>query len=285
MPWSPCLLSYRHAFHAGNFADVLKHLVLHEVLVYLTRKRTSLCYLDSHAGAGIYALQDTYAQQNREFDNGIGALWSRDDLPPSVAAYRQCVSGFNRDGELRKYPGSPLFAASLLREHDRLFCFELHGSDFRLLRSNLHGDRRAHLFDADGFAGVVANVPPRERRALVLIDPPYEVKRDYAAAVDTLLGAYRRFATGVYAVWYPVVERARVRDMVKQLTRSGIRRIQQFELGIRDDRMPGMGTAGMLLVNPPWPLMAGMHETLPYLARILGEHGGGHWLAEELVGE
>jgi 23S rRNA (adenine2030-N6)-methyltransferase len=283
------LLSYRHAFHAGNFADVLKHLVLHEVLVYLTRKDKPLCYIDSHAGAGLYGLRDAHAQKNREFDNGIGLLWARDDLPPSVAAYRQCIGGFNPHGELRHYPGSPLVAARLLRDHDRLFLFELHGSDFRLLGKHLHDDRRVHLFDTDGFAGVVANVPPRERRGLVLIDPPYEVKRDYVTVVDTLVDAHRRFATGVYAVWYPVVERARIQDMVKKLTRSGIRRIQQFELGIRDDRMPGMGSAGMLLVNPPWSLLAGMREALPYLAALLGGqgngNGSGHWLAEELVGE
>ena len=264
---------------------MLKHLIVHEALVYLTRKDKPLRYLDSHAGAGLYSLQHRFAQQNREFENGIGALWARDDLPPSLAAYRQCVKGFNPDGRLLHYPGSPMFAARLLRGRDRMFLFELHSSDFELLESNLRDDPRVHRFKSDGFAGIVAQVPPLERRALVLIDPPYEVKQDYATALDTLLRAHRRFATGVYALWYPVVERARIRDLVKALTHSGIRRIQQFELGIRDDRLPGMGTAGMLLLNPPWSLMASMRETLPYLAGVLGEDAGGHWLAEELVGE
>lgn len=279
------MLSYRHAFHAGNFADVLKHLVVHEVLVYLTRKDKPVCYLDSHAGAGLYDLEGGFARKNREFARGIAALWARDDLPASLAAYRQSVRAFNPDGGLRHYPGSPLFAASLLRESDRLFLFELHGSDFPLLRDTLGSDRRVRLFDRDGFTGVIANLPPRERRGFVLIDPPYEVKQDYVTAIDTLLAAHRRFATGVYALWYPVIERDRVEDMVDRLTRSGIRRIQRFELGIRDERAAGMGRTGMLLVNPPWSLMAGMQEALPYLADVLGEDGGGHWLAEEPVGE
>lgn len=279
------MLSYRHAFHAGNFADVLKHLVLQQSLAYLLQKDKPLCYLDTHAGAGLYALHEGYAQKNREFDNGIGALWARDDLPPALHEYRDLVRSFNTDGRLRRYPGSPLIAAELLREVDRLMLFELHGSDFELLRNNLRGNRRARLFAEDGFAGLVANLPPRERRALVLIDPPYEVKRDYQHSIDTLLQAHRRFATGVYALWYPVVERARVRDMVQRLKQSGIRRIQQFELGIRNDRLPGMGSSGMLLVNPPWSLMQSMQDCLPWLADALGEAGGGHWLAQELVGE
>lgn len=279
------MLSYRHGFHAGNFADVLKHTTLCYVLSYLLKKDKPFRYIDSHAGAGRYALASGFAQKNREYENGIGRLWGHSELPPLVADYVDLVRRLNENGQLRHYPGSPAIAGLMLRPEDRLFLYELHNNEFELLRGNFRGDRRARLIHGNGLEGVIASVPPKERRGLVLFDPSYEIKSDYHDVVDTLRKAHRRFETGMYAIWYPVVERRRVQEMERAIKASGIKRVQLFELGIRPDSAPGMGASGMILVNPPWDLMAKMRDTLPWLAKTLGEQGQGHYRVEELAGE
>jgi 23S rRNA (adenine2030-N6)-methyltransferase len=278
------VLSYRHAFHAGNHADVLKHLVLSRLLSYLTGKDKPLCYVESHAGPGLYPLDSPQARQNREYLGGIGWLWDRADLPPPLAGYVDLVRALNPDGALRLYPGSPWLAQRLLRRGDRLILHELHGSEIGLLRDNFAADRRVQVVEADGYRGLIAVLPPRERRGLVLLDPSYELKTDYRQVIETLTQAHHRFATGVYALWYPVVERGRIVDLERAVARSGIPRIQRFELAVRrEGRAPGMGASGMIVVNPPWTLIAELRPALAYLAEALGEGGEGGWRAEELA--
>jgi 23S rRNA (adenine2030-N6)-methyltransferase len=280
------VLSYRHAFHAGNHADVLKHLVLTRVLTYLTSKDKPLCYIETHAGPGLYRLDSPHAQQNKEFSSGIARLWNRSDLPAPLASYVDLVRSLNADGTLPHYPGSPWLAQRLLRPSDRLILHELHGSEIGPLRDNFAGDCRVQVIEGDGYRGLLAALPPRERRSLILLDPAYEVKSDYRQLAETLIQAHRRFATGTYALWYPVVERGRIDDLERALARSGIPRIQRFELAVRPDGGGrGMGTSGMIVVNPPWTLMEEMRTAMDYLAAVLGDGGHGSYRADELAGE
>lgn len=279
------MLSYRHGFHAGNFADVLKHTVLVAVLDYLGRKSKPLAYVDTHAGAGSYDLGADFAQKKREYQSGIGRLWDVDDPPPAVSRYLDCVRTVNPGGALEHYPGSPAIARSLLTA-GRLFLFERHGNEAEALRHWAADDRRLTVREEDGFAGCIGLLPPPGKRALLLIDPAYEIKSDYQQVVKTLAAAHRRFATGVYMLWYPVVERVRVERMVAALKATGIRRMQRFELGIAPDREGfGMTASGVVVINPPFVLAEQMAKALPWLADHLGESGQGYFRSETLVGE
>lgn len=280
------MLSYRHAFHAGNFADVLKHLILIQIVDYLKQKEKPFCYIDTHAGAGSYSLNSGYALQTKEFDNGIGQLWQRSDLPECAAAYVELIKEFNNTKPLSRYPGSPLIAKKLLRPADRLFLYELHSTDHALLAAAVRKDKRIKLFHADGLKESLILLPPPERRGLILIDPSYEIKSDYRHVTETLKTMHKRFATGIYALWYPVIERDRNRQMEKTLHNSGIKNIQLFELGVyADNSGHGMTACGMIVVNSPWTLAATMKSTLPWLAEVLGSSGEGYCRIETLAGE
>lgn len=280
------MLSYRHGFHAGNFSDVLKHTLLLAVLEHLGRKPKPLVYIDTHAGAGSYDLGSDFAQKKREYESGIGRLWDVIDAPVAVARYIECVRSDNAGGDLECYPGSPAIARHLLTEADRLILFERHGNEADALRVWAVGDRRVTVREEDGFAGCIGLLPPPGRRALLLMDPAYEVKSDYEQVVKTLAAAHRRFATGVYMLWYPVVERIRVERMLAALVATGIRRVQRFELGIKAERDGfGMTASGVVVINPPFVLEAQMAEALPWLADRLAESGQGSFLGETLVGE
>lgn len=280
------MLSYRHAFHAGNFADVLKHLILIRILEYLKKKDKPFCCVDTHAGPGAYALDSEYALKNREFDNGIGKLWQRHDLPDGVAAYVELIRQFNGQEPLRRYPGSPLIAQQLLRDADRLFLYELHSTEIALLTEAVNRDRRIKVFHDDGLKNAIGLLPPAERRGLVLIDPSYEMKSDYQEVVNTLVKMHKRFATGIFALWYPVVERRRNDALEQALQNSGIKNIQLFELGIQADTSEhGMTASGMIVINPPWTLKPDMERVLPWLADVLGESGAGFFRVRKLAGE
>lgn len=270
------MLSYRHAFHVGNFADVLKHLVLVHIIEHLKKKDKPFCYLDTHAGSGMYDLKGEYALKNREFEEGIAKLWGRSDLPDGIKRYIDLVKQFNQKGELRYYPGSPLIAAHLLRNEDRLFLFDLHSTEFKLLSARVEKDRRVKTFHADGLAGSVSLLPPKERRGLILIDPSYELSSDYGLVVDALKKMHKRFATGIYALWYPVVERQRIRRLERALQSCGFADMVLFELGVSaDSKGHGMTGSGMILINPPWTLVNDMRLLLPWLAGLLGVDGQG----------
>ena len=278
------MLSYRHAFHAGNYADVLKHIVLIEILEYLRTKHKPFDYIDTHAGAGIYRLTSQLAQKNREYENGIGRLTPTDW--PELKTYLDIIAGFNPDKMLQNYPGSPKIVETFLRAQDRAWLFELHPTDYESLYKAFAKQRNVRLSPSDGYAGLISLLPPKSKRALVLIDPSYEIKQDYQQVVDVLAKAYRRFATGIYAIWYPVVERRRINDLEKALLDSSIQRIQLFELGQQSlSQSSRMHAAGMIVVNPPWPLFAKMQTLLPKLAEAMAIVGKPHYRCEELVGE
>ena len=280
------MLSYRHSFHAGNFADVLKHTVATSIIHYMLKKDKPLCYLDTHSGCGAYSLSSNEALKTNEFNNGIATLWGRDDLPAPVAAYLDQVIEFNAQHKLEFYPGSPSIAWQMLREMDRLFLFELHSNEFTNMRENFSGHRQVKMANSDGLRGLVANMPPKERRGFVLIDPSYEIKTEYEEVVTTLLKAYKRFSTGTYALWYPVVDRLTIDKMEAQLISSGIKNIQLFELGIRvDSSAKGMTSSGMIVINAPWMLTKEMQDSLPFLAETLGEGDQGFYRIETLVAE
>ena len=280
------MLSYRHSFHAGNFADVLKHIILIKILVYLGKKDKPFCCIDTHAGPGDYALNEDYALKNREFENGIAKLWQRDDLPESVANYVNFIKKFNNANGLSRYPGSPLIIKQFLRNKDRLFLHELHSTEIQLLNAAVSRDRRIKVFHADGLKNGVGLLPPNEHRGMVLIDPSYEIKSDYNLVIETLIQMHKRFATGTYVLWYPVVERNRNQQLERAIKTSGIKNVQLFELGIKTDTYEhGMTASGMIVVNPPWTLAAEMQQTLPWLAEVLGIEGAGLFRIETLVGE
>jgi 23S rRNA (adenine2030-N6)-methyltransferase len=268
------MLSYRHAFHAGNHADVLKHFVEVQLLRYLMQKDKPLWYIDTHAGAGCYALDSGYATQIAEYESGIARLWLRDDLPVPLVEYIELVKCLNPDGQLKIYPGSPLIALKLLREQDRMRLFELHPSDSEILRENFTGHGEQVLIQAaDGFGALKSLLPPPPRRALVLIDPPYEDKQDYRRVVAALSEGLKRFASGVYAVWYPQLQRAEAQRLPEQLKELPVKSWLHVSLSVRapDEDGFGMHGSGMFILNPPWVLRGILGETMPYLVKHLGQ--------------
>ena len=280
------MLSYRHSFHAGNFADVLKHLIIIKILEYLHKTDKPFCCIDTHAGPGLYELNSDYALKNKEFENGISRLWQQPNLPASVEQYVKVIQHFNVTDQLNYYPGSPLIAQHFLRVQDRLFLHELHSTEIEMLTQTVKKDRRIKVFHADGLKNTLGLLPPNEHRGLILIDPSYEIKTDYQSVVDTLIQMHKRFATGTYALWYPVVDRTRNQHLELALKQSAIKNIQLFELGISADTAEkGMTSSGMIVINPPWTLQADMQETLPYLATQLGLDHAGHYRIETLVKE
>ena len=280
------MLSYRHSFHAGNHADVLKHTVQSLIIESLKEKEKPFLYLDTHAGAGRYQLSGEHAERTGEYLEGSARVWQQDDLPAELEPYIGVVNHFNRNGQLRYYPGSPLIARQLLREQDSLQLTELHPSDFPLLRSEFQKDSRARVEKSDGYQQLKAKLPPVSRRGLVLIDPPYEIKTDYQAVVTGIHEGYKRFATGTYALWYPVVLRAQIKRMIKDLEATGIRKILQIELAVRPDSdQRGMTASGMIVINPPWKLEAQMNNVLPWLHKTLVPAGTGHATVSWIVPE
>jgi len=271
------MLSYRHAFHAGNHADVLKHFIEVQLLRYLAQKDKPFWYIDTHAGAGCYALDSGYAAQNAEYEGGIARLWQRDDLPAPLAEYVELVKRLNPEGQLRLYPGSPLVALELLRASDRMRLFELHPSDSEILRENFAGREAQVLIQAaDGFGALKALLPPPPRRALVLIDPPYEDKQDYRRVVEALREGLKRFANGIYAVWYPQLQRAEARQLPEQLKQLPLKSWLHVALSVHAPSEDGFGMSGsgMFIVNPPWILHSVLQEAMPYLAQYLGQGEG-----------
>jgi 23S rRNA (adenine2030-N6)-methyltransferase len=268
------VLSYRHAFHAGNFADVLKHSVLTLVLEYMTRKEKGFYYIDSHSGAGMYQLEDEYAQKTGEYKDGIAKLIDNEDLPEALQPYIDLVKDINQaeqSDELALYPGSPGIARQFTRRQDSAHLFELHPADIEHLQAYSQRWNKSHVKQSDGYQGVLGLVPPPSRRGVVLIDPPYELKEDYLKAVRTIVNAYKKFATGTYILWYPVVKRELVEQMQDAFTKSDVRNLLQVEFCQKADTQEyGMTGTGLFIVNPPWQLNSQLAEILPYLKTKLG---------------
>ena len=278
------MLSYRHAFHAGNHADVLKHFIEMQLLFYLAQKDKPFWYIDTHAGAGCYTLDSGYAAQNAEYESGIARLWERDDLPVLLADYVALVKRINPDGQLKLYPGSPLVALELLRAQDRLRLFELHPADSEILRKNLAGHSPQVLVQAaDGFNALKALLPPPPRRALVLIDPPYEDKQDYQRVAAALREGLKRFSSGIYAVWYPQLQRTEARQLPEQLKKLPVKSWLHVALSVQAPNEDGFGMygSGMFIINPPWLLHGALQEVMPYLVQQMGRDAQARFTLEQ----
>ena len=264
------MLSYRHAFHAGNHADVLKHYVFSLVLDYMNLKPKPYWVIDTHAGAGMYMLDSEFAQKNTEFEDGIARLMVAKNLPESLAGFVELIKSFNTDG-LSLYPGSPKIAEYCLRANDKLRLFELHPSDCKLLIENFRGQgKQTRIELLDGFAGIKACLPPPTKRAVVLIDPPYELKDDYQRVVDCIKDSLKRFATGTYMVWYPLLQRPEPAEMISQLTHLNTDWLQ-LEMTVQAANIDGYGMhgSGMFIVNPPYTLPKILEDTMPVLTQLL----------------
>ncbi|CAM4084297.1 23S rRNA (adenine(2030)-N(6))-methyltransferase RlmJ [Pseudoalteromonas byunsanensis] len=278
------MLSYRHSFHAGNPADILKHLVLSQVLEYMTRKESGFDYIDTHSGAGLFELNSADAQKTQEYLDGIAKLWDYQGDNVALRDYVELIKSFN-DNTLSFYPGSPKIAEHYLRRQDKGWFFELHPKDLALLEQNMKGKKSLRVRGEDGFKGLQALVPPASKRAVVLMDPPYEIKTDYQQAVTMIAKAHKRFSSGTYMIWYPVVSRSRIDLLEQTLIDSGIRNIQLFELATEQDtEQHGMTASGMIVINPPWTLKKSLDEVLPELVKYLSR-AGGFYRSEQLVDE
>ena len=274
---SPPMLAYRHAFHAGNHADVLKHLTLVHLLQHLSQKDKGYRVIDTHAGAGAYSLGGRQAGLHREYEGGVGRLWDRDDLPPAVQAYVEQLHRFNEGPALRRYPGSPVLAQQLLRAQDQLRLFELHPTDHAKLAGRMRGDARVQVQVADGFTVLKAQLPPSTRRGLLLIDPPYELKTDYARVLGALREALSRFAEGMVLIWLPQVQLVEAARLPQRLKAAAVGVAPKgwllARLTVQAPRERGLGLLGSLVfvANPPHTLAPALSQALPWLARVLAE--------------
>ena len=280
------MLSYRHLFHAGNFADVFKHALLARLLIALGAKEKPYFYLDTHAGTGRYDLGHEWAWKTREFESGIGKLWDRKDIPETLAPYMDVVQSQNPKGRLRYYPGSPLIALKLRRPGDRLLLTELNKSDCAELDALVGHQRDVAATLMDGYEALKAFLPPKERRGLVLHDSSFDRSGEFRRIAKALKGAHALWPTGVYAVWYPLMGPAVMRDFARDVGKTGIRKILRLELLVRDPAPgPTMPGCGMLVVNPPWKFDAEARPLLGWLQRALSTEGAGRatvdWLAPE----
>jgi 23S rRNA (adenine2030-N6)-methyltransferase len=279
------LLSYRHAFHAGNFADVLKHSVLSLVLDYMLNKEKGFSYVDTHAGAGMYRLTDATAQKTGEYLDGIAKLWQRSDLPEDLTQYMELIHELNPNKKLDIYPGSPSVAQNFLRRQDASFLYDLHPTDYGLLSELFETKRKVQVYKTDGYKSLKGQLPPATRRGVVLIDPPYEMKTDYYDAVAAIIKGYRAFSSGVYILWYPVVHRHYIDQMQQQFCDSNVRNVMQLELQMAPDNEEyGMTGTGLFIVNPPWTLTRQTEAILPYLTEHLGD-GDSSYLVRQLIEE
>jgi 23S rRNA (adenine2030-N6)-methyltransferase len=266
------MLSYRHAFHAGNHADVLKHYLLSLVLNYMNQKDKPYWYIDTHAGAGMYALSGEFAQKNAEFETGIARLMAAKNLPESLESYVEIIKSFNENKQLNLYSGSPKIAEAFLRKDDKLRLFELHPSDCKILLENFAGQGRQTKIELqDGFAGIKACLPPPTKCAVVLIDPPYELKEDYQRVVDCITDSLKRFATGTYIVWYPLLQRPEPQQMIEDLMHLNAPNWLHVSMSIHAPSSEGFGMhgSGLFIINPPYTLPKILEETMPVLTQLL----------------
>jgi len=282
-------MNYRHAFHAGNFADVVKHTILTRIIDYLMRKDAAFRVIDTHAGVGIYDLFGDKAERTGEWRDGIGRVMAA-ELPAPVAEllspYLAAIRAQNPEGDLRYYPGSPFITRHMLREQDRLMAFELHPMDANRLKENFAGDFQTRITQLDAWDIFGTHLPPKEKRGLVLVDPPFEEKGEFTRMVQGLEKAHKRWPGGTYAFWYPIKEPEEVEAYVKALKRTGIPKILRLELTIRaPSAPPRLHGTGMVVVNPPFVLEEEMRKVLPVLAELLSDEGRGRWSVDWVAGE
>ncbi len=278
-------MNYRHAFHAGNFADVFKHVLLSLLLKSLSRKDSPFFYLDTHAGAGRYDLNGVAAQKTGEYRDGIKRLWNDQSLP-EVAGYLAAVRALNDGDTLRYYPGSPRIARFFLRPQDRAVLLELRPEECTQLKAEFAGDRQVIVQGQDGYTGLKAFLPPKERRGLVLIDPPYESDKEFEQVIDGLRMAHARWDSGMYALWYPIKSRPLVERFHRMLVATNIRKILLAEFSpYPEDTAFRLNGCGMVVINPPWKLDETLRSLLPDLMNVLQRQPVGRaeisWLVPE----
>ncbi len=279
------MLSYRHLFHAGNFADVFKHALLTRLLIALNQKDKPYFYLDTHAGIGRYDLSHPWAQKGREYESGITKLWDRKDIPAALKPYLDIVRGENPDGHVRYYPGSPLITRRLIRPIDRIALTELNKTDFAALHDLFARDRRVTVKLMDGYQSLKAHLPPKERRGLVLIDSSFDRAREFARLAKALHEAHTRWETGTYIIWYPLMGAGVIRGFERDIEATGIRKVLQFEFSILPEDASTIPGCGMIIVNPPWKFDTEMRTLLRWLWSVLNVKSAGgvkvHWLVRE----
>ncbi len=282
-------LNYRHAFHAGNFADVHKHAVLALILHYLCEKPAAFRIIDTHAGAGLYDLAGPEARRSGEWRDGIARLMAA-SLPEPAAAllapYLEVIGAFNDRDRLVSYPGSPAIARAFLRPQDRLIACELEPHAADALAHNLRGDPRIKTIVIDGWTALSAHLPPKERRGLVLVDPPFEQETDFARLTNALAVAHRKWATGIYMLWYPIKGRSAPDALAKRLRRLGIPKLLRSELIVASLGDPSrLNGSGLIVVNPPWTLERELAALLPALTEMLRRDSKGSHRLDWLAGE
>ena len=280
-------MNYRHAFHAGNFADVHKHAVLARILLHLRLKPAAFRVIDTHAGAGRYDLRAPEPSRSGEWRDGIARVWNAPrggDAHALLAPYLDAVAAVNPDATLHFYPGSPIVAQHLLRKQDRLIACEPEQRAAAALAAALRGDARAKVLAIDGWTALGAYVPPRERRGLVLVDPPFEEAADFTRLSDALAGAYRKWPTGTYLLWYPIKDRAAPDALARRLQRLAAPKILRSELTVGAPRADaGLVGSGLIVVNPPYTLEVDLRVLGPGLGRMLSPHAACRldWLVQE----
>ena len=281
-------MNYRHAFHAGNFADVVKHAVLARIVVHLREKESAFRIIDTHAGSGLVRLGGPEASRTGEWRQGIGRLLAA-TLDPEIrvllAPYLDALAAYNVEGRMVAYPGSPLLALSWLRPQDRLIACELAPAAAAALGRALGKDRRAKVITIDGWTALTAYVPPKERRGLVLIDPPFEAPGELDRLAEHLVRAHRKWSTGIYLLWYPIKARAETDRFGRRVAELGVPKILRAEVMIAAQHAKSLIGSGLLLVNPPWKLETELKTLLPALAEVLRREPQGtarvDWLARE----
>lgn len=265
------MLSYRHGFHAGNFADVHKHVTLALLIDALKRKEKGFCYVDTHAGAGCYDLRGAFAGKLREYEGGVARLWSRADVPVVLASYIAAVRSVNAGGNsLTRYPGSPWIVRHLMRPQDRMVLMELHSTEAPVLTQLFAADRQVMVHHQDGYQGLKACVPPPERRGLVLIDPAYELADEFDRVVAAVEEIHRRWPTGMVAIWYPIQTRMTVTRLHRLLRETGIRKMLLCELLVQPDDVPKrLNGSGMIIFNPPYQFGIQLMDAMRWLEKQL----------------
>jgi 23S rRNA (adenine2030-N6)-methyltransferase len=285
-------MNYRHIYHAGNFADVFKHIVLTRVIRYMQNKEAAFRVLDTHAGMGVYDLSSSQAQKTGEWKTGIAKVLDAEKKAPGevrelIAPYLDCVKTLNPEGGITKYPGSPKIARMLARKQDRLTALELHPDDFQQLHAEFEGDYQVRVNELDGWLGIKSHLPPKERRGVVLIDPPFEVYNEFFNILTALKEGHKRFATGTYLLWYPVKHRKGISEFREELKSSGIPRILDTSIEVRNSggevKFDG---SGVIVVNPPYTLQDELRAILPWLSSVLEfKRGSGSYAVNWLSGE
>ncbi len=270
------MLSYRHNFHAGNHADVLKHTTLSLILSYYQQKKKTFWYIDTHAGGGIYDFMGTQAQKNKEFDQGIIKIYGSTDIPEEMTPYIQQIQLCNKPGEIHYYPGSPVIANHFRGSQDQLRLFELHPSDLLSLTNSLPIDKHIKVIKTNGLLGLKSCLPPQSRRAVTLIDPSYEVTKDYEDVYMALRDSIKRFQTGTYIVWSPLIHKRDPQILLSNLQSIDVNSSLYVSLSIdAKDFMPGMYGSYLYIINPPWTLLEQLSTICPYLVDRLGIGGRG----------